>query len=176
MQMYHTNVASYYFTSFAFLPLLNAAADTTTRRSPFCINFEPLAPFQADSPAPSTVGVPGSIINIASISSLTPTTQNSCFAYNTSKAATLALSKHLACEFARRNLKIRVNSVLPGDFPSEANGCHPDQGEEYARKQLGIPFARVGAAEDYVQAVLGVMVVRSLVLVRLSKDPCRWFD
>ncbi|KAJ9094232.1 hypothetical protein QFC21_006058 [Naganishia friedmannii] len=170
MQMYQTNVASYYFTSFAFLPLLNAAA--TAPASPFDIHPAPRSPFQTNSLTPSTSGVSGSIINIASISSLTPTTQNSSFAYNTSKAATLALSKHLACEFARRNLKIRVNSVLPGYFPSETNPCHPDQGEEYARKQLGIPFARVGGAEDYVQAVLGVMVVRDLFPVHLTMRDC----
>lgn len=157
--MYQTNVASYYFTSFAFLPLLAAAS---TKSSPLTTNGSTASP------------VAGSIINIASISALTPTIQNSSCAYNTSKAATLALSKHLACEFARRNLKIRVNSVLPGYFPSEANPCHPDQGGEYARKTLGIPFARVGAAEDYVQAVLGVMVVSLLCPLLRNFEVSGW--
>jgi NAD(P)-dependent dehydrogenase (short-subunit alcohol dehydrogenase family) len=85
MQTYQTNCASYYFTSFAFLPFL-AAAKTVG-------NYEE----------------PGNIINISSISAITCTSQGGQFNYNSSKAATSALTKQLACEFARRDLGIRVN-------------------------------------------------------------------
>jgi hypothetical protein len=85
MQTYQINCASYYFTSFAFLPLLAAA---------------------------KTVGnypEPGNIINIASVSGITYTSQRGQFNYNASKAGTISLSKQLACEFARRDLGVRVN-------------------------------------------------------------------
>jgi NAD(P)-dependent dehydrogenase (short-subunit alcohol dehydrogenase family) len=85
MQTYQINCASYYFTSFAFLPLLAAA---------------------------KTVGnypEPGNIINIGSVSGITYTSQRGQFNYNASKAGTISLTKQLACEFARRNLGVRVN-------------------------------------------------------------------
>ena len=86
LHTYQINCASYYFTTFAFLPLLAAA---------------------------KTVGnyaEPGNIINIASISGITLTSQRGQFNYNASKAAVMSLSKQLACELARRGLGIRVNS------------------------------------------------------------------
>ena len=85
MQTYQINCASYYFTSFAFLPFL-AAAKTVGNYSE-----------------------PGNIINIASISGITYTSQRGQFNYNASKAGTISLSKQLACEFARRDLGVRVN-------------------------------------------------------------------
>lgn len=93
MQTYQINCASYYFTSFAFLPLLAAA---------------------------KTVGnypEPGNIINIASISGITYTSQRGQFNYNASKAGTISLSKQLACEFARRDLGVRVNGKHGGSAP-----------------------------------------------------------
>jgi NAD(P)-dependent dehydrogenase (short-subunit alcohol dehydrogenase family) len=96
MQTYQINCASYYFTSFAFLPLL-AAAKTVGNCSE-----------------------PGNIINIASVSGITYTSQRGQFNYNASKAGTASLSKQLACEFARRDLGIRVNAVMPGELQEAA--------------------------------------------------------
>jgi NAD(P)-dependent dehydrogenase (short-subunit alcohol dehydrogenase family) len=99
--MYAINTTSYFFTAFAFLPLLSAAKST------------------------GGFPEPGNIINLASISGLTITSQRGQFNYNASKAATVSLSKMLATEFARRNLGIRVNCICPGYFPSvskEQNG------------------------------------------------------
>lgn len=62
--------------------------------------------------------VPGNIINISSMSGITPTSQNGQFNYNAGKAATISLSKMLATEFARRGLGVRVNCICPGYFPS----------------------------------------------------------
>lgn len=36
----------------------------------------------------------------------------------TTRAATISLTNQLACEFARRDLGVRVNSINPGYFPS----------------------------------------------------------
>ncbi|KAJ9127486.1 hypothetical protein QFC24_000895 [Naganishia onofrii] len=134
MQTYQINCASYYFTSFAFLPLL-AAAKTVGNCSE-----------------------PGNIINIASVSGITYTSQRGQFNYNASKAGTASLSKQLACEFARRDLGIRVNAVMPGYFPSGMTSVHPDQDREEFRKKMGIPFARPGNAIDYAQTIIGIMV------------------
>mgnify|MGYP002718805555 CR=1 FL=1 len=92
--MYQINTASYYFTSFAFLPLLGAA---------------------------KSVGgypEPGNIVNLASMSGITKTSQRGQFNYNAGKAATISLSHQLATELARRNLGVRVNAICPGYFPS----------------------------------------------------------
>ena len=91
---YTINTSSYYFTAFAFLPLLSAAKT------------------KAGYPEP------GNIVNLSSMSGITVTSQRGQFNYNAGKAATLSLSKMLAAEFARRNLGVRVNCVCPGYFPS----------------------------------------------------------
>lgn len=61
LDAYRINTASYYFTSFAFLPLLAAAKSVG--------NFSE----------------PGNIINVASISGMTATSQGGQFSYNSSK-------------------------------------------------------------------------------------------
>ncbi|MDB5391269.1 MAG: uxuB [Planctomycetaceae bacterium] len=60
---------------------------------------------------------PGSIINIASLSAITPLSR--VFTYSASKAAVLNLTQNLAREWALRN--IRVNALSPGFFPAEQN-------------------------------------------------------
>ena len=93
-ETYTINTTSYYFTSFAFLPLLAAAG----------------------SSSPS--GEAGNIVILSSMSGITPTSQRGQFNYNAGKAATISLSKMLATEFARRGLGVRVNCICPGYFPS----------------------------------------------------------
>jgi NAD(P)-dependent dehydrogenase (short-subunit alcohol dehydrogenase family) len=80
-------VASYYFTSAAFLPLLCAAKDN---------------------------GFPevGSILNISSISGITKESQNGQFSYNASKAGTISLTEQLAVDL--KHLEVRVNTLAPG--------------------------------------------------------------
>lgn len=86
-----TDRGRYFFTTVAFLPLLSAAG---------------------------TSGHTGSVINISSISGITRTTQHH-FMYNTSKSAVIQLNQLLAQEFTQAGVKIRVNSIAPGIFPSE---------------------------------------------------------
>jgi NAD(P)-dependent dehydrogenase (short-subunit alcohol dehydrogenase family) len=85
--VYKVNVASYYFTSAAFLPLLCAAKDN---------------------------GFPevGSILNISSISGITKGSQNGQFSYNASKAGTISLTEQLANDL--KHLEVRVNTLAPG--------------------------------------------------------------
>lgn len=134
--IYKVNVASYYFTSVAFLPLLCAARD------------------QAGYPEA------GSIINISSISGITKESQNGQFSYNASKAACISLTEQLAVDLKRPGLEVRVNTLAPGYFPSEMTPIDKERGEqkEHFRTKWAIPLGRAGQPRDYAQAVLNFAV------------------
>lgn len=131
--IYKVNVASYYFTSAAFLPLLCAARDNGFSDA-------------------------GSILNISSISGITKESQNGQFSYNASKAATISLTEQLAVDFKR--LEVRVNTLAPGYFPSEMTPIDNDKGnaKQHFQEKWGIPFGRAGQPRDYAQAVLNFAV------------------
>ncbi|MCA8991707.1 MAG: SDR family oxidoreductase [Planctomycetaceae bacterium] len=59
----------------------------------------------------------GAIINVASLSAMTPLSR--VFTYSASKAAVLNLTQNLAREWAPHG--IRVNAISPGFFPAEQN-------------------------------------------------------
>ncbi|GAB7358925.1 hypothetical protein MBLNU230_g5002t1 [Neophaeotheca triangularis] len=128
---YKVDVASYYFTSAAFLPLLVAARDCGYEQA-------------------------GSILNISSISGITKESQNGQFSYNAAKAATISLTNQLAVDFKRPGLEVRVNTLAPGYFPSEMTPIAGDSGKqkEHFMNKWGIPFGRAGLPRDYAQAVL----------------------
>ncbi len=86
--VYRTNVTQCYFTSTAFLPLLQKASEAEH-------------------------GWSSTIINITSISGQVKTTQHHP-QYNASKAAEIHLSRMLAEEIQVNGLKIRVNNIAPG--------------------------------------------------------------
>ncbi|RYO81217.1 hypothetical protein DL766_006753 [Monosporascus sp. MC13-8B] len=130
--IYRVNVPQIYFMTTAFLPLLQKSSE----RHP---------------------GWSGTVINISSISGLVKTAQHH-FSYNASKAAAVHLTRMLATEIAGNKLKIRVNSIAPGVFPSEMTAgesgenqkSHLDK-EKYGSK---VPAARPGKDEDMAQSVL----------------------
>ncbi|KAI6034509.1 hypothetical protein BKA83DRAFT_89671 [Pisolithus microcarpus] len=132
--IYKTNVIGPFFVSAAFLPLLHAASKKSHHT--------------------------GSIINISSISGITSSTQHHVN-YNVSKAATIHLTTLLAQEFRRKAVRVRVNGIAPGIFPSEMTAGGSDEynksqlphGEEFGRKK-GIPADRPGRDEDMAQAAL----------------------
>ena len=136
--MYAINVASYYFTSAAFLPLLTAAAGAEH----------------------SFGGEAGSILNISSISGITKESQNGQFAYNASKAACISLTEQLAVDLKRPGLEVRVNTLAPGYFPSEMTPISDTEGDKahFRTARWEIPFGRPGNARDYAQAVLNFAV------------------
>lgn len=88
---FNTNVSAVYFTSVAFLPLLQACKEAHAQLT-------------------------ASIIVISSMSGVMRHAQGH-FSYNAAKAATVHLSKLLSYEL--RKTGIRVNSIAPGYFPSE---------------------------------------------------------
>ena len=97
----------------------------------------------------------GSIINIASLSGMTPLSR--VVAYSAAKAAVLNLTQFLSREWAERN--IRVNAISPGFFPAEQNkalllnedGSYTERGEQIIGHT---PMRRFGSAEELAGAVI----------------------
>jgi len=130
--IYRTNVIAYYFTSAAFLPLLSKAAK-------------------------STKGYASQIINVSSISGILKSASGGQFAYAGSKDAIVQLSKVLAQEFLP--LKIRVNQIAPGIFPSQmtAGDSDPETHKsslEGTGKGEKLPAGRPGAEADMAASAL----------------------
>ena len=94
--VYRTSVIGAFRVSAAFLPFLHAA--TTSR--------------------PSHTG---SIINISSIAGITRTNFDRV-KYSVSKAASVYLTMMLAQKFRSKTIRVRVNSIAPGVFPTEMAG------------------------------------------------------
>ena len=130
--LYKTLVAQIYFMTTAFLPLLAHSTQTHP-------------------------GYSGTVINIASISGMVKIFQHHP-AYNTAKAAAIHLGRMLASEIANNNLKIRVNTISPGVFPSEMTaGDSDDAQKSHIEKQKyegKVPAARPGKDEDMASAIL----------------------
>ena len=130
--IFRTNVAQLFFTTTAFLPLLTKGTE-------------------------DQYGWSSTVLNISSISGIVKTSQHH-FPYNASKAAAIHLTKMLAHEIASSNLKIRVNNIAPGVFPSEMTAQSSDEKqkselpkEKYEKK---VPAGRPGKDEDMAGAVL----------------------
>ncbi|CAG8233099.1 unnamed protein product [Penicillium nalgiovense] len=131
-QVMRTNVTQLFFTTTAFLPLLNKGTE--------------------DEHAWSST-----VVNISSISGLVKSAQHH-FAYNASKAAAVHVTKMLAHEIASSQLKIRVNNIAPGVFPSEmtAEGSDEKQKSTLPKEKFEgkVPAGRPGKDEDMGSAVL----------------------
>ena len=128
---YRTNVPQLYFMTTAFLPLLQKATE-------------------------HQYGYSGTVINITSISGLTNRSQNH-FAYNASKGAANHLTKMLASELSNKGLKIRINAIAPGVFPSEmtAKESGDNQKSELPKdKKADLPSERPGNDRDMANAIL----------------------
>jgi NAD(P)-dependent dehydrogenase (short-subunit alcohol dehydrogenase family) len=85
----------------------------------------------------------GSIINIASVAGIRQ--GMGLLPYHVSKSGVIQLTKTLALEFARFN--IRVNAIAPGSFPTEMTGGFWDSDEGKAMLQR-IPQRRLGRLQD----------------------------
>jgi len=128
---YRTNVPQLFFMTTAFLPLLQKATE-------------------------SHHGYSGTVINISSISGIVQSAQHH-FGYNASKAAAIHLTKLLASEVAGNGLKIRINSIAPGVFPSEmtAGESGEDQKSHIEKEKYEkVPAHRPGKDEDMAGAIL----------------------
>ena len=133
----NTNVASVYFTTVAFLPLLQAAINASS-------------PHASGHLSPS-------VIVISSMSGIMRHAQGH-FSYNAAKGATVHLAKLMSAEFQKNG--IRVNSIAPGYFPSEMTVNKSDEGQkshmpaEKVQEKGHVPAERPGHDEEMGQAVL----------------------
>ncbi|WP_439624308.1 SDR family oxidoreductase [Gemmata sp.] len=108
----------------------------------------------------------GSIINIASMSSIVPLSR--VVAYSASKAAVLNLTLWLAREWATKG--VRVNAISPGFFPAEQNRrmLMKDDGTYTERGQSIIghtPMGRFGTAEELAGATVWLAAPRASAFV-----------
>ena len=94
-------------------------------------------------------GLPGSIINIASVLGLTA--KNGQTAYCASKGAVVQLTRAMALDLMKQN--IRVNAIAPGWFRTEINAEYFDSeaGQEFITR---MPAKRLGRLEELVGPVL----------------------
>lgn len=132
---FNTDVTSVYFTTVAFLPLLQAGVKP---KGP----LEPFAP---------------SVITISSMSGIMRHAQGH-FSYNTAKGATVHLTKLMSAEFQKAG--IRVNSIAPGYFPSEMTAKSSDDRQkshvvpEKIQEKGHVPLQRPGREEEMGMTVL----------------------
>ncbi|KAI1119392.1 hypothetical protein F5Y14DRAFT_1637 [Nemania sp. NC0429] len=132
---YRTNVTAVYFTTVAFLPLLQAAMRPKGQLEPYS----------------------ASVVTISSMSGIMRHAQGH-FSYNTAKGATVQLTKLMSAEFQKAG--IRVNSIAPGYFPSEmtAKGSDDRQKshvpEEKIQEKGHVPLARPGREVEMGMTVL----------------------
>lgn len=130
--VYRTNVSQIFFMTAAFLPLLDAASNKTK-------------------------GWSSTVLNITSISGMVKTSQHHPN-YNASKGAAIHLNRMLANEIQENGLKIRVNSLAPGVFPSEMTTQESDENQKSAipkdKFEGKVPAQRPGNDRDMANAVL----------------------
>lgn len=108
----------------------------------------------------------GSVINIASISSLLPLSR--VVAYSASKAAVLNLTQWLAREWATKG--VRVNAIIPGFFPAEQNrrmllrddGTYTERGQAIVGHT---PMGRFGEAKELAGVVVWLASPRAASFV-----------
>jgi NAD(P)-dependent dehydrogenase (short-subunit alcohol dehydrogenase family) len=130
--VYRTNVCQLYFMASKFLPLLDKGTQIEH-------------------------GWSSTVVNISSISGILKLSQHH-FNYNTSKAAAIHLTKMLAHEVSSSGLKIRINNIAPGVFPSEMTAQESNEAQKSAlpkeKYENKIPAGRPGNDRDMGNAVL----------------------
>lgn len=131
---YRTNVCQLYFMTTAFLPLLQKGTE-------------------------KEYGWSSTVINTSSISGIIKSSQDH-FAYNTSKAAAIHLTKMLAYEISAAKIKIRINSIAPGVFPSEMTAMESNERQKSTlQKDMMkdmVPAQRPGHDRDMASALIFV--------------------
>jgi NAD(P)-dependent dehydrogenase (short-subunit alcohol dehydrogenase family) len=94
-------------------------------------------------------GIPASIINVGSIAGLNPISNS--FAYSASKAGLHNLTRNLAREWADND--IRVNSLIPGCFPSDHFKRSLDEARILEILRI-TPMSRFGNPDELIGATL----------------------
>ncbi|KAL2760160.1 hypothetical protein ACRALDRAFT_2096313 [Sodiomyces alcalophilus JCM 7366] len=147
-QAFLVNATSIYFVTAGFLPLLAKSVTSHTGRL-------------------------GSVINTTSNSGHLRMSEASQLAYNAtdttiqvSKAAAVHMTRQLAYDFSHENIKIRVNAIAPGWYPSEmttggSNENNESQAQEdadFQKEMVGmgarVPPGRMGKPQDLASGLL----------------------
>ena len=127
-ETFETNITAQYFMSAAFVPLLAQGRNVTP-------------------------GYTSSIVNITSISGVMKGSSSGQFAYATSKAGMMHLSRMLATTL--KDCKIRVNQIAPGIFPSEmTTGKSDEQQKSEIEGGSSNPAGRPGSDADMGACIL----------------------
>ncbi|TDH48017.1 SDR family oxidoreductase [Mycobacterium eburneum] len=102
--------------------------------------------------APMIEAGEGSIVNVSSILGLGAAWPIPDASYTSSKGAMIALTRDLACQWARRG--VRVNALAPGYFPTEASAdmVTDEASQRYIR--TGCPMQRMGHPHELDGAIL----------------------
>ena len=116
------NIKSIFFMIQAFLPFLRVGASPDTPRN---------------------------VINIASIDGCGKLNSAYNFAYGASKASVIQLDRHLGDRLAWEG--IQINTLSPGDFPSDLNKTARDHTDEM--KEM-LPAKRIGEKENIAGAAI----------------------
>lgn len=101
--------------------------------------------------AAGTEDDPSRVINVGSIDGIrTPAMET--YAYSTTKAGILALTRHLAKNLVREH--VNVNAIAPGPFESKmmAFALGSDEGKQMVAS--GVPMRRIGRPDDMAGAAL----------------------
>lgn len=131
-ETYNTDVTSVYFSTVALLPLLQAGTNAHGHLS-------------------------ASVIVISSMSGIMRDSQGH-FSYNAAKGGTVHLTKLMSAEFQK--IRIRVNSIAPGYFPSEMTAKESNDKQksslpdEKIQEKGHVPMGRAGSDEEMAQTVL----------------------
>eukprot|EP00160_Parvularia_atlantis_P000171 Unigene10139_Nuclearia_a/m.30965 Unigene10139_Nuclearia_a/g.30965 ORF Unigene10139_Nuclearia_a/g.30965 Unigene10139_Nuclearia_a/m.30965 type:complete len:150 (+) Unigene10139_Nuclearia_a:459-908(+) len=113
------NVASIFHLTRAFVPMLEAAA-------------------KPDDPA--------RVINVSSIAGLAVSRFDNAYAYSSTKAAVVNLTRQLAAKLTERG--IAVNAICPGVFPSKMSRYYTDDETRREVAMSMIPMGRFGNETD----------------------------
>ena len=101
----------------------------------------------------SIKGYTPSVVNITSISGLMKGSSGGQFAYGSSKAAMIHLTRMMASTFSEA--KIRVNTIAPGLFPSEMTAGPSNENNKSQLKEQGSnPAGRPGHDTDMAACIL----------------------
>lgn len=92
----------------------------------------------------------GNIVNFASVAGHTP--QIGINAYSPSKAGVLLLTKIMAVEWAKHN--IRVNAISPGPIKTRLTDAIYNTEEKRKARSQSIPLNRFGTPEEIAKAVV----------------------